>query len=167
MKNLHDSALRRAQIHRVGEVTEIVFDGAGAVATMSLDYKTVERWAMARMPSGNPIRDRTSFLERLETAIVRRGTSVTSTHGSRKPLLSLAQAMKKAGLNLSEWSLPPEVKDALDPARDEPEQAGEDEPEHDAQDTPRETGTTAAFDEARKLRKRRRGRVDDLLKRSP
>lgn len=164
MKSLYESALRRAQIHRVGDITEIVFDGAGAVATASLDYKTAERWAMARMPSGNMIRDRESFLERLETLIVRRGTSVTSTYGSAKPLLTLAKSMKKAGLNLSEWALPPEVKDALDGGRPGADEA-DDEAAPDPQSPP--VGTTASFDDKRAQRKRRRDGMDDLLKRSP
>ena len=166
MKALYESALRRAQIHRVGDITEIVFDGAGAVATATLDYKTAERWAMARMPSGNMIRDRGSFLERLETCIVRRGTSVTSTHGSSKPLVDLAKTMKKAGLNLSEWALPPEVKDALDGGGNEADEPDEAEAAAESAPDSPPVGTTASFDDKRAQRKRRRNRMDDLLKRS-
>lgn len=125
MTNLYDSGLRRAQVHRVGDITEIVFDGAGAVATSTLDFKTVQRWAMSRMPSGNAMRDRGAVLGRLETCVVRRGTSIATTQGSNKPLLQLVKAMKQAGFNLSEWSLPPavqaELSGAIEPAASDSE----------------------------------------------
>ncbi|PWN57053.1 hypothetical protein DEH80_03695 [Abyssibacter profundi] len=113
--SLLDSALRRVQVRKAGEVTLIVFDGLGAVATDTLGFRSAERWAFSRISSGNVVRDRTTFLERLETAIVRRGTSVTTTHGTSRGVAGLAKKMKQAGYNLSEWQLTQAAKDILDP----------------------------------------------------
>lgn len=123
--SLLDSALRRVQVRKAGEVTLIVFDGLGAVATETLGFRTAERWAFSRISSGNVTRDRTAFLERLETAIVRRGTSVTSTHGTSRGVAGLAKKMKQAGYNLSEWQLTQAAKDILDPPPEEKKEADE------------------------------------------
>ena len=167
MKNLYDSGLRRAQVHRVGDITEIVFDGAGAVAATTLDFKTVQRWAVSRLPSGNAIRDRGTVLARLETCVVRRGTSIASTQGSNKPLLALVKAMKKAGINLSEWSIPPAVLTELESkssADDEAEaqatEAATDEPPAYTPPEPNPTHT-----KARDKVRRKRQAMDELLKR--
>mgnify|MGYP004367891181 CR=1 FL=1 len=125
--SLLDSALRRAQIRKAGEITLIIFDGLGAVATDTLGFRSAERWAFSRISSGNIVRDRSTFLERLETAIVRRGTSITTSHGTSRGLAGLAKKMKQAGYNLSEWTIPQAAKDILDPPEekkgDEPEEA--------------------------------------------
>ena len=165
MKTLYESGLRNAQIHRVGDITEIIFDGAGAVATSTLDFKTVQRWAMSRLPSGNAVRDRGAVLARLETCVVRRGTSIATTQGSNKPLLTLVKAMKKAGINLSEWSIPPAVQAELagkPAADDEPEEQAEaDEQEQAYQPPPADPH----HEQARAKSRRKRKAMDDLLKR--
>lgn len=168
MKNLYDSGLRRAQVHRVGDITEIVFDGAGAVVATTLDFKTVQRWAMSRLPSGNEVRDRGTIIARLETCVVRRGTSIAGTQGSNKPLLKLVQAMQKAGLNLSEWSVPPAVQAELagdDPNDDKDEEAVQvEQPGDDAAAyTPPEPNPQRQRTLARKRRERKA--MDALLKR--
>lgn len=172
VKNLYESGLRRAQVHRVGDITEIVFDGAGAVATSTLDFKTVQRWAMSRLPSGNAIRDRGAVLGRLETCVVRRGTSIASTQGSAKPLLTLVKAMKKAGLNLSEWSVPPAVQDELSgkPADEEATETPEDSAVAEQAEAEEQSGYQPPppdphHDKARAKTRRRRKAMDDLLKR--
>lgn len=172
VKNLYESGLRRAQVHRVGDITEIVFDGAGAVATSTLDFKTVQRWAMSRLPSGNAIRDRGAILGRLETCVVRRGTSIASTQGSAKPLLALVKAMKKAGMNLSEWSVPPAVQAELagkqqdEEEPDTPESPDESEqPEADEPPGYQPPPPDPRHDKARAKTRRRRKAVDALLKR--
>ncbi|MBR9813702.1 hypothetical protein GYB61_07575, partial [bacterium] len=113
MKTLYESGLRNAQIHRVGDITEIIFDGAGAVATSTLDFKTVQRWAMSRLPSGNAVRDRGAVLARRDTSLVRRCTSIATTQGINKPLLTLVKSMKTAGIHLSAWSIQPAVQSEL------------------------------------------------------
>ena len=124
--SLLDSALRRVQVRKAGEVTLIVFDGLGAVATDTLGFRSAERWAFSRISSGNVVRDRTTFLERLETAIVRRGTSVTTTHGTSRGVAGLAKKMKQAGYNLSEWQLTQAAKDILEPPAEDKTEADAD-----------------------------------------
>lgn len=138
-QNLLDSGLRRAQIRRSGDVTLIVFDGLGAVATDALGFRGAQRWAQSRIASGNPTRDRTSVLERLETAIVRTGTAVTTTHGTARGIATLAKAMKQAGFNLKDWSIPKAVLEDID-AR--PDMSGRQSRDDDEPETPPEDDDT-------------------------
>lgn len=139
--SLLDSALRRAQVRKAGEITLIVFDGLGAVATDSLAFRSAERWAFSRISSGNIVRDRGTFLERLETAIVRRGTSITTSHGTSRAVAGLAKKMTQAGYSLTEWSIPQAAKDILDPP-DEAKDKKKDSDEAPAQASPADDDPT-------------------------
>ena len=51
------------------------------------------------------------IIDKVDVLVCRQGTTFASTRGSTKPLEAVAKAMKAAGMDLKEFSLPPELKD--------------------------------------------------------
>ena len=108
--SLFESAMKRARIMRQGEIVQIVVDGGGAFVTTLQEFMPVQKWAQSRASTGNGISDRGRMFERISILISRPGSMVT-TRGSEKYIEHLARLMNQAGYELSEWMLPPALKD--------------------------------------------------------
>ena len=106
------SALMRMRVSRQGQVTVVVVDGQGAAAIPTMDYRTMEAWASKKTSAPNSNQSVLKVMEKLEVMICRPGTTFASTRGSPKYVTDLAKAMIAAGLDINEWALPPDVKDA-------------------------------------------------------
>lgn len=109
--SLFEAATQRSRILRQGDLTQIIIDGGGALVVMTQDYIPVQKWAQSKAASQNALTDRGRFLEQLPALVSRPGTQA-STRGSTKQLEALARTMKQGGYDLSEWNLPPELKQA-------------------------------------------------------
>jgi len=106
------SALSRMRVSRQGQVTMVVVDGQGAAAIPTMDYRTMEAWASKKSSAPNANQSVLKVMERLEVMICRPGTTFASTRGSPKYVTDLAKAMISAGLDIGEWALPPDVREA-------------------------------------------------------
>lgn len=104
-----DSAMKRLQLSRYGDIVLLVMPGEGAILVPGADFSVAQKWAQRRHSTGSPMRDRALFLDRFDTVVARSG-SLVSTRGSRKPLEGLVRAMRSAGLSPDEWSLPADLK---------------------------------------------------------
>jgi hypothetical protein len=89
---------------RYGDYT-VVFMHAAAFITPSMTFMQAQNWARGRMSSGNPVRDRTAFVDHLETVIARVGSGF-ATKGPKKILAALALSMKANAMFMEEWSIP-------------------------------------------------------------
>ena len=104
------------------------FDGEGAIAVPTSIWAPAAAWASGRPPSGNRLRDRSLLLQRLDVFVTRRGTTIASTTGSHYWLGKLRNQMKQEGIDLKDWSFPPDhILDAVL----NPKQAKAAEPEAD------------------------------------
>lgn len=110
--NLLAAVTQSGSVARMGDVTILRMDGAGAIATPTLDFATVSRWAQGRPCSGIMQKDRMQFLERFEL-FVARPASIVQTRGSAKPLYDLLKSMERIGLDIHEWSIPHAVEDMI------------------------------------------------------
>jgi hypothetical protein len=106
------SALQRMRVSRQGQVTMVVVDGQGAACIPTMEYRSAESWASKKSSAPNANQSMLKVMEKLEVMICRPGTTFASTRGSPKYVTDLAKAMISAGLDINEWSLPPDVKDA-------------------------------------------------------
>jgi len=106
------SALQRMRVSRQGQVTMVVVDGQGAAAIPTMDYRTMEAWASKKGSAPNANQSVLKVMEKLEVMVCRPGTTFASTRGSPKYVTDLAKAMIAAGLDINEWALPPDVKEA-------------------------------------------------------
>jgi hypothetical protein len=126
------AALQRMRVTRQGQVTMIVVDGQGAAAIPTMDYRTVEAWANKKASAPNANQSLLKVMEKVETMICRPGTTFASTRGSPKYVTDLAKAMISAGMDINEFSLPPDVKEAAtSPAMADTKPARKDEPPED------------------------------------
>jgi hypothetical protein len=135
--NLYASITQSGSVSRYGDVTVLRMDGAGAIATPSLAFTTVARWANGRPSNGILQKDRMQFLERFEIFLAR-PSSMVQTRGSAKPLYELLQAMARVGLDIHEWSIPHSVEELIkeasatqEPAKPEQDKNKNDEQEED------------------------------------
>ncbi|MGH8446972.1 MAG: hypothetical protein ACREVL_17010 [Solimonas sp.] len=108
--NLFESAVSRARVIRQGEIVQVVIDGGGAFVTFTQEFHQAQKWATPKTATGNMITDRGRFFEQIGTLISRPG-SMVSTRGHGKYIEALARAMNQTGYEISEWMLPPELKD--------------------------------------------------------
>lgn len=109
--------LEGGAVRSYGEVVLIVLGrGRGALVTTPFEYSSVRKWAENRTATGVEYRDMTLFMNRFDTCIARSGSAL-ATKGHPVNLIQLGKAMKSAGLELSEWSFPKEVKEQLSPPR--------------------------------------------------
>lgn len=109
-RNLFESAIGRGRLIRQGDVACIVMDGAGASIVEMQDLLRAQRWAQSKPGSGNLLSDRGRFLDQF-TVLVSRPGSQQATRGNAYQLERLARSMRQAGYDLSDWTLPPELKD--------------------------------------------------------
>lgn len=110
--NLLAFVTQRGSVARMGDVTILRMDGAGAIAAPSFDYNTAARWAQGRPCSGIIQKDRMLFLERFEL-LVARPNSIVQTRGSAKPIYDLLKSMERIGLDIHEWSIPHAVEEMI------------------------------------------------------
>jgi len=97
---------------RYGDFVIVRMPNASFIAT-PMEMMQLTNWARARMSSGTPQRDRTSFVDRFEVIIGRIGSAI-STRGSRPVLARLVKSMKANGLVIGEWSLPHDINDSME-----------------------------------------------------
>jgi hypothetical protein len=109
--SLFQSAAGKLRISRLGPLTMLVIDGQGLGLCLTGDFSPVEKWAKSRPQGPNATIDSAKIIEKVEVLVCRQGTTFASTRGSVKPLESIAKAMRAAGMDLREFSLPPELKD--------------------------------------------------------
>ncbi|SFF39764.1 hypothetical protein SAMN04488120_103202 [Fontimonas thermophila] len=117
--SLYDSAFKRARVVRQGDLTQVIIDGGGAFVVSTQEFLQVRKWAQSKAGSQNVITDRGRVFEQFTVLIARPGTQA-ATRGHRVQLEKLADAMKQAGYDLSEWALPPELKHLGRPLPDAP-----------------------------------------------
>lgn len=89
---------------RYGEFTVVFMQGCSFITT-PMEFTQVGNWARGRVSSGNPNRDRTTFVERFETILGRLGSGVASK-GSKASLLRIVKSMKANAVFLEEWNVP-------------------------------------------------------------
>ena len=112
---LFQQACGKLRISRLGPLTMLVVDGQGLGLCMTGDFSPVEKWAMSKKAGPNATIDMGKIVEKIDVLVCRVGTTFASTKGSTKPLESIAKAMRAAGMDLREFSLPPELKDVGKP----------------------------------------------------
>ena len=135
-KTLFESATGRGRVIRQIDIACIVMDGAGAVVVPMQDLMQAQKWAQSKPPSSNLLSDRGRFLEQFNVMIARPGTQ-QGTRGNERQLEKLASAMKQAGYDLSEWTLPQEFKDPnYWMKKNQPPETPKDKKKTEADDTP-------------------------------
>jgi hypothetical protein len=108
-RTLFESATMRARVVRHIDIVCLIVDGGGAMIVPLADFMQNQKWASARIASGNLMNDRGRFIERLSVLVSRPG-SIASTRGNPRQIAAVAKSMRAAGYDLSEWALPPEIK---------------------------------------------------------
>jgi hypothetical protein len=109
--SLFQSAAGKLRISRLGPLTMLVIDGQGLGLCLTGDFSPVEKWAKSRPQGPNATIDSAKVMEKVDVLVCRQGTTFAATRGSTKPLEAIAKAMRQAGMDLKEFSLPPELKD--------------------------------------------------------
>lgn len=109
-RSLFDAVVARGRVIRQVDLACIVLDGGGACVVPMQDLVQAQKWAQSRAASGNLLTDRGRFLDQFNVLVSRPG-SQQATRGNEKQLEKLARAMKQAGYDLGEWTLPPAFKD--------------------------------------------------------
>jgi hypothetical protein len=108
-RTLFESATQRARIIRHLDIVCFIVDGGGAMIVPTADFVQTQKWAAARIASGNPINDRGRLIERWLVLVSRPG-SIAQTRGNPRQLQAIARSMLAAGYDLGEWALPQEIK---------------------------------------------------------
>ncbi len=109
--SLFQSAAGKMRVSRLGPLTMVVIDGQGLGLCLTGDFSPVEKWAKSRPQGPNATIDSAKVIEKIDVMVCRQGTTFAATRGSTKPLEAIAKAMRAAGMDLKEFSLPPELKD--------------------------------------------------------
>lgn len=110
--SLYESAAARLRISRLGALTMMVVDGQGLALCLTADFLPVEKWAKAKAAGPNATIDMGKIVDKIDVLVARPGTTFASTRGSIKPLEAVVKAMKSAGMEVKEFQLPPELKNA-------------------------------------------------------
>jgi hypothetical protein len=109
--SLFQSAAGKLRISRLGPLTMLVIDGQGLGLCLTGDFSPIEKWAKAKGQGPNATIDAAKLVEKVDVLVCRQGTTFAATRGSTKPLEAIVKAMRQAGMDLKEFSLPPELKD--------------------------------------------------------
>ena len=109
--SLFQSAAGKLRISRLGPLTMLVIDGQGLGLCLTGDFSPIEKWAKSKGQGPNATIDAAKIIEKVDVLVCRQGTTFAATRGSTKPLESIVKAMRQAGMDLKEFSLPPELKD--------------------------------------------------------
>ena len=131
-RTLYDAAIRQGRVVRQGEIATIVMDGGGAVVVAMQEFVSAQKWASSKPFSGNLLTDRARFLDQF-TGMVSRPHSVQPTRGNDRQIDRLVRAMRMAGYDVTEWQIPPEMKD---PKYWMPKLEGQDDKKKDSDDAP-------------------------------
>jgi len=110
--SLYQSASGKLRISRVGPLTMLVVDGQGLAYCLTADFSPIEKWAKSRPAGPNATIDSGKILEKIDVLVCRPGTTFGSTRGSTKPLEGIVKGMRAAGIDVKEFSLPPELKNS-------------------------------------------------------
>ena len=97
---------------RYGDFTIIHMHNCSFVTT-PMECMQMSNWARSRPSSGNPQRDRMSFVERFETVLARVGSGV-ATRGSRGILARMVKSMKASSLVLEDWQVPRDLNEGVE-----------------------------------------------------
>ena len=108
--SLFQQACGKLRISRMGPLTVLVVDGQGLALCLTADFSPVEKWAKSRPAGANATLDMGKIIEKVDVLVARPGTTFASTRGSTKPLEGVVKAMRAAGVDVKEFSLPPELK---------------------------------------------------------
>ena len=100
---------------RYGEFTVVHMQGCSFITT-PMEYMQMQNWARGRTSTGNPSRDRTTFVDRFETVLARVGGGV-ATRGNRSVLARIVKAMKASSMFLEEWSVPRDLEQSMEMKR--------------------------------------------------
>lgn len=125
--SLYESARGKLRISRVGALTMLVVDGQGLALAPTADFSVIEKWAKSKPAGPNATIDMGKIIEKLDVLVCRPGTTFASTRGSTKPLEGVVKEMRAAGMDVKEFQLPPELKEAPVPEKPKP-QKGDDAP---------------------------------------
>lgn len=110
--SLYQQATAKLRVSRVGPLTMLVVDGQGLAFCLTADFSPIEKWAKSRPAGPNATLDMGKIVEKVDVLVARPGTTFASTRGSTKPLEAVVKAMKAAGMDVKEFALPPELKNA-------------------------------------------------------
>jgi hypothetical protein len=100
---------------RYGDFTVVHMLGCSFITT-PMEFMQMQNWARGRASTGNPSRDRTTFVERFETVLARVGGGV-ATRGNRSVLSRIVKAMKASSMFLEEWSIPRDLEQGMEMKR--------------------------------------------------
>jgi len=100
---------------RYGDYT-VVFMHACTFITTPMEFMQMQNWARARMSCGNPVRDRTLFVDRFETVLARSGGGI-ATKGAKGVLQRIVKSMKANAMSMDEWSIPLNLDESVEIAR--------------------------------------------------
>lgn len=98
--------------NRYGEFTIVHMHGCSFITT-PMEYMQMQNWARGRMSCGNPVRDRTAFVDRFETVLGRAGSGV-ATRGHPSALGRIVKAMKANSLFLEGWLVPHDLGNSVE-----------------------------------------------------
>jgi hypothetical protein len=107
-RTLYEAATSRARVVRHLDIVCLIVDAGGAMIIPMQDFVQAQKWASARIASGNLLNDRGRFLERMQSVVSRPG-SLVPTRGNPRQLEALVRSMRAAGYDIGEWSLPAEI----------------------------------------------------------
>jgi hypothetical protein len=97
---------------RYGEYTVIHMHNCSFITT-PMESMQMQNWARGKVSSGNPGRDRTTFVERFETVLARVGSGLT-TRGNRSILGRIVKAMTANATMIQEWSVPHDLGQSME-----------------------------------------------------
>ena len=100
---------------RYGEYT-IVFMTAGAFVTTPMEFTQAQNWARGRVSCGNAVRDRSSFVDHIETVLARVGSGF-ATKGNRQILSRIVKSMKANAVMMESWSIPHNLDESVEIAK--------------------------------------------------
>lgn len=120
-----------------GDIVCIVMDGNGAVVVDAQEFQQARKWAQSKLPTSNMLTDRARLLDQF-TMLVARPGSVQSTRGNERQLQRLVKGMIAAGYEVSDWTLPQELRDIAKAPPPQPAKKSAQEPEA-TQDPPPKT----------------------------
>lgn len=103
---------------RYGEFTVVHMHGCSFITT-PMEFMQMQNWARGRVSSGNPVRDRTSFVDRFETLLARVGSGL-ATKGSKLSLSRIVKAMTANAVFLEEWMVPHDLNKSMEMTKRKP-----------------------------------------------
>lgn len=103
---------------RYGDFVILKMQSAG-FAVSARDLQAAEAWARARSSMGSMHRDRTAFIDRFETVLARSGSGF-ATKGASAVLRRLVQGMEQAGIDIKEYTLPPNLNESVEIVKKKP-----------------------------------------------